>query len=220
MQRIDSRLIWGPFLILLGLLFLLQNLGALAFLGEAADVVWAFLWMTIFGVVGLLFLVGLLINRENWWMAIPGFTLLGLSGTVAVSEFMPWFPFEGSIFLGAIGLGFLAVYLLNPQHWWAIIPGGVMLTLAIVAGLDEVSTMDTGSVFMIGLGLTFALVGLLRDRRGRRMWWAFIPAAVLLLIGLAIGFSMENLLGAIWPLLLIGLGLYILYRSLFRPERQ
>ena len=98
--------------------------------------------------------------------------------------------------------------------WWPIIPGGTLLTLALVAGLsDAVSGAKTGGIFMLGLGLTFLLVYLL-STSGSRMTWAFIPAATLALIGVLLLTGMELFASAIGPLALIALGGFILYRAL------
>lgn len=217
--RFDARLVVGPLLILIGALFLLQNMGALGFLGALSEALWALLWTGIFGIAGLGFLMMLLLNQENWWAAIPGFALLGLSGTILTAELLPGFPLVGSIFLGSLALGFLVVYILHRENWWAIIPSGVLLTLAVVAGLDELVAMDTGAIFFLGLGATFVLVGLLPTSEGR-MTWAFIPAAVLLGLGVIIAASFQSFMNLLWGILLIGFGLLLIYRNFFRPQRQ
>jgi hypothetical protein len=216
----DHRLLWGILLIVGGLFFLVQNLGFFGFLGFIPETLWTLFWMGAFGITGLAFLAGLLLNTKNWWMAIPGFALLGLSGTIAASEIFTFIPFVGSIFLSSIGLGFLVVYIINREMWWALIPGGVLSTLAVVAALDSVRgiTMDTGVVFFLGLGLTFALVGLV-PTPGGRMYWAWIPAGVMLVLALTILTSMEGLLNILWPLVLVGVGVWLLFRNLVRHNR-
>ncbi len=215
----DLRLLWGGLLIIAGLLFLLQNLGWFDFLGFIPETMWTLLWTGIFGLGGLAFLAGLLLTgRQNWWMAIPGFTLLGLSGTIIASEILTFIPFEGSIFLGSIGLGFLTVYVLNRDMWWAVIPGGVLGTLAVVAGLDEIGVGDaSGAFFFLGLGVTFALVGLLPTPKGR-MTWAWIPAGVMLVMAFVVITSTYGLIEVLWPLAIIGVGVLILFRNLFRSQ--
>jgi hypothetical protein len=207
MEHRDLRVVWGALLILGGIFFLLGNLGILDFTG----VLWSLLWMGIFGIAGLAFLVVLALNRENWWAAIPGFALLGLAGTVAVDLFLPQSPLGGTIFLGSIGLGFLFVYLFRPENWWAIIPGGVLLTLSLVT-VTEPMGLNAGAILFLGMGVTFAVVALLPTPQGR-MHWAFIPAGVLFVMGVAIGFSFEVMLGYIWPAALILGGLFLLFRS-------
>ena len=68
----------------------------------------------------------------------------------------------GFFFLGFLGLGFLAVYFSGRERWWAIIPGGVLLTLGFISVLNNVyGGRETGGFFFLGLGLTFLLVAVL-----------------------------------------------------------
>ncbi len=212
MTRNDGRLIWGGLLVLLGIVFLLQNLGVFDVFGLIPESLWAIFWMGAFGVTGLIFLGGLWLKQENWWMAIPGFVLLGLAGTILSEEILGGFPFGGSIFLGSIALGFVTVYVMNREQWWAIIPGGVLLTLAAVAGLDEVSGGESGGLFFLGLAATFALVALAPTAKGR-MTWAWIPAGVLFVMAVVITASLEGFFNLLWPLALVALGSGLLYRN-------
>jgi predicted Kef-type K+ transport protein len=81
------------------------------------------------------------------------------------------------------------------------------LTLGFTSALTEAYNIaDTGGVFLVGLGLTFLLVALLA-----KMKWAFIPAAVLLLLGFFVGTPFEGVLSYIWIglLLLAGIALVV-----------
>lgn len=44
--------------------------------------------------------------------------------------------------------------------------------------------INSGSVLFIGLGLTFGVLGLLSTYLGQNLRWAYIPAAILLVLGL------------------------------------
>jgi len=209
MKRVGSRILWGVLLIVAGVLFLLQSLGVVQF----ADI----LWPTLIGIVSLAFLfVFLSAPQTNWWAVIPGFVLLGVAGIVALDQLAPrvgeiW---SGSIFLGGIALAFWVIYLFNPEQWWAVIPGGVLLTLAVVSGLaPQLEGIETGGIFFFGLGLTFALLALLPTPEGR-LTWSIIPAIVLLIVGALITAAAAELINYIWPALLIVGGLYLLYRTL------
>jgi hypothetical protein len=209
MKRVGSRILWGVLLIVAGVLFLLQSVGVVQF----ADI----LWPTLIGIVSLAFLfVFLSAPRTNWWAVIPGFVLLGVAGIVALDQLAPrvgeiW---SGSIFLGGIALAFWVIYLFNPEQWWAVIPGGVLLTLAVVSGLSPMlEGIETGGIFFFGLGLTFALLALLPTPEGR-LTWSIIPAIVLLIVGALITAAAAELINYIWPALLIVGGLYLLYRTL------
>jgi len=211
-----NNALWGLLLIVGGVLFLLQNLGLFSGLSTLV-------WSLLFGAGGLFFLY-LFLNdrRETWWAAIPGCTLLGLATISLISEFGPAAldRVTGPLFLASIGLGFGLVYLSNPEHWWALIPGGVMATLAAVAGVDELGlpNFDSGGLFFVGLGLTFALVALLPKQNTQNTRWALIPAAVLLIMGILIGVSFEAALGYVWPFVLIVGGAVLLWRALLARQ--
>jgi hypothetical protein len=216
MNRPRTTLTVGILLILAGLLFLLQNLG---YLGGGLGLLWAVLFI----LGGLAFIYWFLRNRAAWWALIPGFTLLGLGGLILLSTLFPeagnvW---GGALFLGSIGLAFVAVYLVAPQHWWAIIPAGTLITLALVAALGALTDgMETGGIFFLGLGATFLVLGVVHTPQGR-LKWAFIPAGVLLVMGILLLAQALEILGYIWPLALIAAGLYVLYRAVAaRPKKD
>lgn len=207
MKRFDLRILWGGLLICAGGLFLLQELNLIP---NAWDIVWSVL----FGVAGCMFIFAFWTNRTQWWPLIPGLGLLSLGVLMVMEEFLPGADWLGAIFLGGIGLSFWLIYAINRENWWAVIPGGVLFTLAIVAGVDPFVKGDTGGgIFMLGLGLTFGVIGLLPTSQGR-MKWAFIPAIILLIIGAFIISPYLPLLNYIWPLALIALGGYFILRNL------
>lgn len=203
------RVIGSILLIALGVLSLLSNLGILV---GGLDLFWAIL----FGAGGLLFLYVFLGNREHWWAIIPGFVLLSIGALLALELFFPrgigdW---GGALVMLGIGLAFWAIYLVKREHWWAIIPGSLMLTVALIVGFSpaiENAGLDTGGVFLLGLGLAFGLLAILPSPQGQ-MKWALIPAAVLLVIGLLITAASAELLQFIGPALLILVGLYLIVR--------
>ena len=121
--------------------------------------------------------------------------------------------FGGSIVLGGIGVAFWGIYLVDRNNWWALIPAGVMFTLTLVSGLEEfVSGIGMGGVFFLGLGLTFSVVAMIPTPEGR-MKWAWIPAGILVVMGVLIIATAENLLTIIGPAALILVGLYLIYRT-------
>jgi hypothetical protein len=203
MKLISSRNFWGAVFVLGGILFLLQNLDVI----RGGDLFWGL----IFGLVGVLFLSAFIGNRRQWWLLIPGTLFVGIAASQFSQALLPSKTtdvIEGIFVLGALGVGFWLIYLLSPSNWWAIIPGGVMVTLAIVSVLDAAyPDKDTGGVFLIGLGATFGILAVLPRLHMR---WAYIPALVLFIIGsisLAGEFSAANY---VWPVLLILVGIYVL----------
>lgn len=182
----------GLALILLGALALLGNLGLFGGLG---------------GLVGALLLAGagafLLRYQQReprqLWAFIVSFAFFGLA-LAAISG-----PLGGSYFLLMFAAGFALVFRRDARQWWALIPAGVLATLALVSGLETLlRPFDAGPVFFLGLAATFGLV----YRQGQR--WAVYPAiAALVLALLSTSFTGSWLL----PLVLLGLGFYLLSRG-------
>jgi len=203
----ESRVFWGVLLVLGGFAFLLQNLGYLTFGG--------LFWALLFGLGGLFFLSFFFQGRENWWAVIPGMALISISALMALESLLPLAAdsWGGAIVLGGIALSFVIIYLISRQNWWAIIPAGVLLTLTLVILLESFFSLETGGIFFLGLGLTFALVALLPTPEGR-MTWAWIPAGILLVLGVLIFAAVERLFNYIWPLILIIAGGVMILRTL------
>jgi hypothetical protein len=200
MQRFNFRILLGGGLMLLGGLLFLEEFGLLK--GVAG-----WFWAAVLAVVGLFFMQTFFKNtHSNWWAVIPAFALFGMAADAVLPERLS--GWGGAFFLGALALSFWAVYLTDRARWWGIIPGGILLTLAVVSVVDDVLAVETnGGVLFIGLGLTFLLVALLpnpiTDTR-----WAYIPAAVLVLFGAFVGSSATAGLAAyLWPVALIAVGL-------------
>ena len=215
MKRTNSAFLWGGLLIAAGIGLLLQNLG-LANLGW----LWDIFWTLLFAAGGLAFLVVFLQNNENWWALIPGFTLLGLSGVLGLSLVSDSLAgrIGGPLFLGSIGLSFWAIYAVRREQWWAIIPGGILWSLAAFVFLEPMLPEPAGvSVLFFGMALTFLLVALLPTPEGR-MTWAYIPSGILAVIGVFMALSglsaqFLTLAAVIGPLALIIAGGYLLYRN-------
>jgi len=207
MKVFRSRAVWGILLVVVGALLLLQEFDVLPFA--------ALIWPTAFAIVGLVFLYHYLTDRARWWPLIPALALLGLAALILWSRFAP----EGledlgaAFFMAGLGLAFWIVYFTERENWWAIIPGGVLLTIASVVGLSSAQVeFEVGGVFFLGLGLTFGLLALLPSAQGR-MRWPLIPAAVLLVMGMLITAAAGDLLKYVWPAALILVGIYVVSRA-------
>jgi len=207
---LESRILWGSLLILGGIGLLLQNLGILPYGG--------LIWALILAVGGGIFISIYFGSRENWWSLIPGVSLLSVAVGVLLDMVFPSLGsiLSGVIILGGIGLSFVFVYLSSKSQWWAVIPAGVLMTLALVSGVDN-STLgvDTGGIFFLGLGLTFLVVAWLPQPDGA-MKWAYIPAGILLAMGTIITAVSENVFSLIAPVVLVLVGLLIVWRTIVR----
>jgi hypothetical protein len=213
MKSYNWRVIIGVGLLVLGFLALFQTMGLIVLAGS--------IWGLIFGVAfllgGIAFLMVVFNNRANWWALIPGIILVSLGLLTGLSALSPTYAerIGGVIFLGGISLSFWLIFILNRHFWWAIIPGGVLASLAVVSGLENQAILQTGSIFFVGLAITFALLAVLPPKEDR-MDWPWIPAVVLLVIGILTALSAGTFSGIFLPLVLIVLGGLLLVRALRR----
>jgi hypothetical protein len=213
MKLLSSRIFWGLVLIIGGMLLLLDTFGIF----EGGTLFWV-----IVGVVaGLLFLSLYFSNRDNWWALIPGIIFLTIGIMIGLNAYLPIFSdlnLSGPFILGGIALSFLLDYFAERSNWWAIIPAGMMTTIAVVAIMDSYTTdLANGGIFFLGLGLTFAVVALL-PTTDRHMNWAWIPAIILGIMGILIFVAAENLINYIWPSALIFTGIILITRSLRKSK--
>jgi hypothetical protein len=204
--EMNRRLFLGIFFLFIGLAALFTNLGYLS--------LEKYIWPGLLAAGGLIFLFFFLASKSNWWAAIPGCILLAIGVTSALPWIAPGLEARigGPVVLAGISLGFWLVYLRTPGNWWAIIPAGVMLSVASMTLISTDSGLETAGIFFIGLGLTFALVALLPGA-SLRMGWPWIPAGILLLMGFLFISSASKLASLVLPGAMIVGGLVLVLRA-------
>jgi len=195
-----ASVLWGLLLIASGVILLAQTLGLIpALSGSFAGVM--------FAVAGLAVLASYLAFRAHWWTLIVGTTLLAVGAVILLPS-----GWGGPIFLGGIGLGFLMAALTDAGRWWAVIPAGTLLTLAVIASLSSVIGGSlSGVILFLGLAATFGVVAVI-PVRGHRMRWPVYPAIGCTLFGILIA-TTSVASGALFPLALVALGLFLLVRA-------
>lgn len=166
--------------------------------------------------IALSFLIVYVNNRARNWALLVAYILFVLSVAPAMASFGGrTAAYFGSVFLLAIALPFFFVYFRYPQNWWAIIPAGVMTSLAVVATLGIagwIRDAETGGVsnaiLMGGLAATFAVIWLRHSKP-----WAKIVTVILAAVGVVSVFfaSFGNIF---WPLAIILVGGYLLFTAL------
>jgi hypothetical protein len=209
------RLAGGALLVVAGVLVLLQNLNILR-------TGLSLLWSLCFLAAGAIFSYLYFKDRGRWWWIIPGFTFLGLGALILLSWVWPGLgnTLGTTLFLGSIGAAFFVIYADHRQHWWPIIPAGVMITVALSTLVEDLVSpwFDTGSLVLIGLGVTFLLVYLLSPTTNR-MTWALWPAGILAAIGVIIGIGTSPAMAYVGPLALVAIGGYLVYRAVSSRPR-
>ncbi|MDQ6695228.1 MAG: hypothetical protein M3014_12550 [Chloroflexota bacterium] len=134
-----NRTALGLLLVSAGVLFLLSQLGIF---GDFGDL---FLLM-----LGGIFLYAYYNTRQSHRIGflIPGAILSGIGVGQVVSNFAFADGFGADVHALFLGLGFCLIWFLERKHWWALIPGGILV-------MSSIST-----VFMVGRFWPLALIAL------------------------------------------------------------
>jgi len=203
------RMAVGILLVGAGILVLLQNLDILR--GGLS-----LLWGLCFLAGGAIFTFVFINDRKNWWAVIPGFTLLGIGALILLDWALPVSgeTLGRTLLLVAMGASFWVIYAYHRDQWWPIIPGGVLITVAISTLVEDLvrTGTDTGSLVLLGLGGTFFLVYVLSPT-GQRKSWALYPAGILAAIGVATAIASSSLMRFVGPVALLAAGVYLVYRA-------
>jgi len=213
MMYFSSRALWvGVLMVVAGGLWFVDSYGLLRI-----DPIWV---AALFAVAGLgVGYVGVT-DRRAWWASIPAGALLGIAGVVAWTR-LTSAPDEwgATLFLVGLGAGFWAVFLTARDRWWAIIPGGVFVTIGVFVGLTTtMPELQAVGVMLFGFALTTGLVAVVPTERGH-MRWPLIPAALLAAVAIPFVIQARPVITAyegiddyIWPVALLLGGAFLIWR--------
>lgn len=196
--KINGRKLLGIALLVMGLLAIIANL---QILGErSVRIGWAVIWGT-----ASVFALYYAVKRpsQNWLLPL-GLALLGL----AVSRVLAYFPatedFANLTAAAWVGLSILSLVWIGAKNWLAIIPAGVLLSLAVVEAFRAWELdLPVEGVLFLGTGLSFLVLFFLPSQIGKTNW-ALIPAAILLAVGALASYQdVTQATGYILPALLL-----------------
>jgi len=213
-NKLSIHLVFGGTLILIGLLSLLNNLDIIFIDGQIAASLF-------FLSIGLVLFYQFFQKRSTSyliWASI--FIFIGL---VTYLETLPGFDdaYFGVMFLWGMAALFAFGFLRNHEKWGFIIPAGIFFTLGCIVWFEQIRFVDDdilGSLFFLGLGLTFGFLYLLRNEKNK-LEWAKVPAFGLIAFAVFIYLvtSESFVVDLLFPLALIAIGGYLVYSASKRP---
>ncbi|MEO8606274.1 MAG: hypothetical protein ABI690_00205 [Chloroflexota bacterium] len=133
----------------------------------------------------------------------------------------------GVLILPALGVIFLAWAFYTRRIGFAI-PGciltGLGAGLLLVTRVPSLAGESGGGVIVLGLAAGFLGITLISPFFGeKRAWWGVVPGGILGLVGALLligGDALRGLelIGYLWPLILVAIGVYILFGHRFRHQ--
>jgi hypothetical protein len=173
-----SGLFWGLLLIAAGMVALGQQMG---YIDQFTD---PQVWIWLFAGISLLAFVNYALSGwKQWGWLFPAGVFGGLATTITLAtNDVDTAAVATPLFIGLL-IPFTAAYLTDRTHnWWALIPGGVMLFLALTTLLvDSAGGEWVGALFLFMIALSFFVVYL----NNRSRTWAMLVAYILAVLGIA-----------------------------------
>src|SRR5258705_12226794 len=127
-----SGLLWGAVLIGAGLLALAEQMGYTNMFSPQ-------MWMIVFAGIGLLGFVSYALSGwKQWGWLFPAGVFTGLAVIIALAEANVNSAAVGSPLFFGLLIPFAAAYFTDrARNWWVLIPGGVMLVVAVTTLLVD-----------------------------------------------------------------------------------
>jgi hypothetical protein len=149
--------------------------------------------------------------RRGWSFPWLGALLVLVGAGLLIQYFVPSVS-AGTLVLTAIALAFLAAWLFGRSRW-AVVPGLLILALALAGWARELNVYDGPGLTSGALAAAFLLIWVLDYSRGVRSTWplwglaTFGLIAIVQVSGRIVGIPE---LGALWPVLIIVIGVLLL----------
>ena len=167
----------------------------------------------LFFLMAAAFLITCLKKQVSWAALVAYvFFVMGFLPLLAAS---PHPEMAGVLIFLAAALPFIRIFIKTPEKWWAVIPAGVLISIACAISIDLIlnqfhqvthPNLPT-TLTLAGTGLTFGLIWL----RLQKNWVAY--AAVLFGLGAAAAFFVQNIM-VYWPEMVILGGFLLLWVAL------
>lgn len=151
--------------------------------------------------------------------ALTGIALILIGVALLLATVFPS-VFTGYIVLIAVGLIFIA-WSIAAQRAGLMVPGGIIAGIGAGVSLMSKAFPNAGGAADLGIMLLCLGAGFTSITVLTRLFvppaqtWALVPGIGCLAVGLliVIGAVTPSMLNALWPLIIIGIGLYLLWRA-------
>ena len=146
-------------------------------------------------------------SRVPWF----GIFLVVFGALLLLQQAFPTFKEAGSILFLAVGVAFLASWLVN-RGMGSLYLGAIITALAAPGLLAAADIVKGSGVGTLCLGVAFLFIALVRAASRAGWGWQAVLGTILVAIG-ASSVAIPGFSDLVWPLLLVVLGVIVLARS-------
>lgn len=192
------NIFWGIVLIVIGALFLLNELGIIVLHNDST-----LFWALAFGAGSAFFLTTYILkNGKEWGWLFPAAIFAGIALVIGLDGTYLGRILNGAPVLLGVAIPFAVAYFQDPQKkQWALIPAWVMTVLTLVVLFERfLSGNLVGAFVLYSIAIPFLYVYLTDKTRQ----WALIPLTVLVVVG-TIPLLAEFITGAFFDTVVVAL---------------
>ena len=157
MEQKKNSMIWGIFLIVVGIVFLIGNVSRVGM-----ETLWPVFPMA----VGLAFWVGFVHDRKNYGLLMPGSILVIVSILFLYCSIFGWWRMETlwPVFILAPAVGFIAMYFAGAKDQGLLVPAGILSAVGIIFLFVSSGLGDYWPIFLIIGGILLMAFGATRKK--------------------------------------------------------
>lgn len=130
--------------IIIGLIFILIGVGLLVDKMDLFDFGWQQIYPVIFILISVISFINVFAGQKNsaFWGGVFG--VLGAFFFLRNFDLIPffWFYEYWPIFLIALGVGFIVLYIFNPRDWGVLIPGTILTGLGLLFIFESMDLIE------------------------------------------------------------------------------
>jgi len=213
----DHKIFLGLFIILIGVLLLLNSIHLFSF----DDQIW---WGIAFGALGIVFLNVYRQNKLKKGPLVAGIIFL-LIGIFSILDSLNIISdgLIGAFILWVFAALFFSIYAHHNNRWWAIIPGGACLISGSLNLIEEFGILDEffyGFIFLLGMSLVFWFLYLIRDEQNKLEWTKVFALILLVAAFFVLANNWHNRIAEIlFPLSIIFCGGFLIISGLLKNKK-
>lgn len=168
--------------------------------------------------LGAIFLVGFY-RKKSTGLLIPGLIITAIGFSSLIEDLVRGYDMSSLLFLLFLGIAFLIIYFMKNISGF-VYPGCILPAIGIYSFIEDNILNNQEWLFFLMLSFAFYVIYFLEKRR-KNIKWPLTVGTIILIFSALIFLTSEDVLnikiwevvGYLWPIILIIIGLRIIYNN-------